>query len=115
MERVYLGIYTEDRTLAFDLLDTKSAGVGQKSEILPGTTLRCTDWNIQKSFGVPEFLGFVIDASVAIEVGLLTNWLYTKVCDKKIDKLIINRREVVEISRDSIRYALEETITKEKS
>ena len=65
---------------------------------------------VRKSFGIPEILQFIVDASVNVEIGLFSAWLYDKVKDRPVERIIINRRVITEITEEGIRRVLEEEI-----
>ncbi|MDO9181138.1 MAG: hypothetical protein Q7U04_01955 [Bacteriovorax sp.] len=108
---IRIDIETHDKKLGFDL-----AGVG--SSLTSGTIVETPDGLkieyegtlMRKALGFPEVLQFIVDASTNVELGLLAAWLYDKVNGRKIEKIVINRRVVTQITRDGIRQVLEEEI-----
>lgn len=106
--KVPLNISTHDRRLGFDL-----AGIGNtlKSGTVVdapgGVRLEYHGTIAYKSFGIPEVLEFVVDASVATEIGLFTAWLYDKVKTRPVEKITIRETVITEISETSIRETLQ--------
>ena len=101
-----LKIETHDTRLGFDIaaFDTiVDAPGGAKVEY------RCM--HVCKSIDIPRILEFIVDASEAIDVGLFTAWLYSKVKDKPVVKITIRSSEITEITEGNIRKVLEEEIT----
>jgi hypothetical protein len=109
--RVQLDIETHDRRLGFDIAGVKnSLTAGTTVEVPGGATVEYRGSIVRKSFGIPEILQLVVDVAKGVEVGLLAAWLYDKVKGKEVEKIIINRRVVTEITADGIRQVLEEEI-----
>ena len=109
--RVQLDIETHDRRLGFDIagVDNKLSS-GAVVDVPGGAKVIFQGMIVRKSFGIPEILQFIVDASVNIEIGLFSAWLYDKVKDKPVDRIIINRRVITEITERGIRQVLEEEI-----
>jgi hypothetical protein len=63
-----------------------------------------------KIFGIPEMLEFVVDASIATDVGLFTAWLYDKVKSRPVEKITIRDTVITEITEASIRETLQREI-----
>src|SRR5690348_1628327 len=105
-----LEIETHDRRLAFEILGSTNISLGDTLDAPGGVHLKYQGSLIRKAFGIPEVLQFILDASVNIELGLFGAWLYDKVKSKEIERIIINRRVVTEITAEGIRQVLEEEV-----
>jgi len=57
-------------------------------------------------------LKFILTIVEGIGVGLYSNWLYEIIKGKPIQKLVINRKEVLEITSEAIRLTIEEEMKK---
>lgn len=110
--RFHLEIETSDRRIAFELLGNKTIGPGVKAQV-PGGTLVLESMHMRKALNVPELLQFIVDISKDIDLALFATWLYDKVKEKPIERITINRREITEISADTIRNVVEEEIKRE--
>lgn len=75
-----------------------------------GVSLQYEGSLVRKSVGIPEVLQFIVDASISTDLGLFGAWLYDKVKSKEVERIIINRRVVTEITADGIRQVLEEEV-----
>jgi len=113
--KIPLKIETHDRSLGFEM-----AGIGNKLspgtivDIPGGAKLQYESTYIRKEVGIPEILGFIVEASITIDLSLLAAWLYQKVQDKEVEKIVIRNTEITEINEGSIRKVLEQEITIEK-
>jgi hypothetical protein len=109
--KIKLQIETDDRMLGFDIAgidnDLKS---GTAISIPGGASIEYEGSFIQKSLGIPEILQFIVDASVTVDLSLFAAWLYDKVKDKPIERIVVNRRVITDISAHCIRQAIEEEI-----
>ena len=109
--RIPLHIETHDRRLGFEIAGTgNSLNAGTVVSLPGGATLEYQGSLVRKAFGIPEVLNFVLDASISLDLGLLGAWLYDKVKDKEVERIIINRRVITEITPQGIRQVLEEEI-----
>jgi hypothetical protein len=109
--KLNLEIETHDRRIGFDIAaigNTLTAGT--IIEAPGGAKVEYKGTIVRRSVGIPEVLQFVIDASVNLELTLLGTWLYEKVQHRKVERMLVNRREVVEISPTGITRVLEEEI-----
>lgn len=107
---IQLDIETHDRHLGFEIADSSSLNSGLIINAPGGVTLRFQGSLVYKAVGIPEVLQFIVDASINIDLGLFGAWLYDKVKDKHVERIIINRRVVTEITPHGIRQVLEEEI-----
>lgn len=105
-----LKIETHDRHLGFEMLGSNSHSIGDTVELPGGATLEFQGSLVRKSVGIPELLKFLLDTSLGVDIGLLSAWLYDKVKGKDVERIVINRRVVTEITEDGIRQVLEEEI-----
>src|SRR5690606_27180555 len=109
--RVQLDIETHDRRLGFDIAGVgNSLSAGTRVDVPGGAKIVLQGAIVRKGFGIPEVLQFVVDAAVSIEIGLFSAWLYDKVKDRPVERIVINRRVVTEITEHGIRQVLEEEI-----
>ncbi len=108
-----LHIETHDRHLGFEIAESSSLKSGLTIQAPGGVALKYEGSLIRKSVGIPEVLQFIVDASVNIDLALFGAWLYDKVKDKNVERVIINRRVVTEITAEGIRQALEEEMRRE--
>jgi hypothetical protein len=107
--KVQLQIETHDRSLGFKIAGVYNALTsGTIIDVQEGVSIEYEGSLIRKSFGIPEILQFVIDASVNVDLALLGAWLYEKVKDKPVERIIVNRRVVTEITEKGIYQAIEE-------
>lgn len=79
-------------------------------DVQEGVSIKYVGALIRNSFRIPEILQFVIDASVNVDLALLGTWLYGKVKDKPVERIIVNRRVFTEITAQGIRQAIEKEI-----
>ena len=106
-----LRIETHDKRLGFDIAGIgNSLSSGTVVEVPGGAKLAYQSTYVRKAFGIPEILEFIVDASITIDIGLFSAWLYEKVKDKAVEKIVIRRKEVIEITEGNIRKVLEEDI-----
>lgn len=109
--KITLGIETHDRLLGFEMAGVdNSLKAGTTIEIPGGCTIEYEGSLVRKSMGIPEVLQFVVDASITVDLALLATWLYEKVKAKPVDRIIISRRVLTEITEEGIRQAFEEEI-----
>ena len=105
-----LHIETHDRHLAFEMLGANSTTRGDTIDAPGGVSLEYEGSLVRKAFGIPEVLQFVLDTSINVEIGLFSAWLYDKVKGKDVERIIVNRRVITEITSEGIRQVLEEEI-----
>ncbi len=109
--RVRLDIETHDRRLGFDIAGVgNSLSAGTTVDAPGGAKVVFQGMIVRKGFGIPEVLQFIVDAAVGVEIGLLSAWLYDKVKDRPVERIVINRRVITEITAHGIRQVLEEEI-----
>lgn len=109
--KLQLKIETHDKRLGFDIAAVgNSLSSGTVVEVPGGAKLEYQSTYVRKALGIPEILEFIVDASVTVDLGLLSAWLYDKVKDKPVERIVIRRKEITEITEGNIRKALEEEI-----
>jgi hypothetical protein len=109
--KVPVHISTHDRRLGFDLAGIgNSLKSGTVVDAPGGVRLEYHGTMAYKSFGIPEMLEFVVDASIATDVGLFTAWLYDKVKSRPVEKITIRDTVITEITEASIRETLQREI-----
>jgi len=109
--KIPLQIETHDKRLGFDIAGKgNTLSSGAVVEAPGGVRVEYHGSLVRKSFGFPEVLQFIVDASVNVELGLFSAWLYDKVRNKEVERITIRRTEITEISEGNIRQVLEEEI-----
>jgi len=113
--QIPLKIETHDRRIGFDIAAVgNSLSSGTVVDAPGGAKLTYKGAYLQRSFGVAEVLEFIVEASVTIDLSLFATWLYQKVHDKPVKKIVIRNEEITEINENNIRKVLEQEITIEK-
>jgi hypothetical protein len=110
MRQIPLEIETHDRRLGFSLLEAQRIGPGTAFDAPGGVRLECKGILARKALDITEILKFVVDLSLQIDINLFAAWLYGKVQGSRVTKIVIERREIIEITEDRIRQVLEEVI-----
>ena len=109
--KIQLQIETHDRMLGFEMAGIDNTLKSGTAVSIPGgASIEYEGSFVRKSLGIPEILQFIVDASVNVDLALLGAWLYDKVKDKPVEKIVINRRVITEITAQGIRQAIEEEI-----
>ena len=104
-------IATHDKYLGPHIMgDGETYTSGYVIDVPGGAKLEYEGMRIQKAFGVPEVLDFIVEASTTIDLGLFSAWLYQKVNGKEVEKIIIRKRVITEITPENIRKVIEEEI-----
>ncbi|GGB79314.1 hypothetical protein GCM10011352_01220 [Marinobacterium zhoushanense] len=112
--KIPIEIHSHNHNLGFEFIESKSLSSGA-SIVVPGDAkVEFQGALIRKSVGIPEVLQFIVDASVTIDLGLFSSWLYDKVKSSNVEKIVIRRREITEITAEGIRKVLEEEIESSK-
>lgn len=109
--KIQLDIETHDRRLGFDIagIDNRLTS-GTVIDLPGGGTLEFQGALVRKAVGIPEVLQFIVEKSVDIDIGLFSAWLYDKVKSRPVERIIINRRVITEITENGIKQVLEEEI-----
>ncbi|MEO5765335.1 MAG: hypothetical protein ABIR52_08515 [Casimicrobiaceae bacterium] len=109
--RIDLDIETHDRSLGFDIagVDGKLRS-GAIVKVPGGASLEYRGSLVRKAVDIPEVLKFIVDASVNVDLGILSAWLYDKVKTKSVERIVMSRRVITEITQDRIRQVLVEVI-----
>lgn len=109
--KVPLQISTHDLRLGFDLAGIGNTLTSGTAVDAPGgVRLEYHGTMAWKSFGIPEVLEFVVDASVTTDLALFAAWLYDKVTKRHVEKITIRDTVVTEISEESIRETLQREV-----
>ena len=109
--KIPLHIETHDRKIGFDIAAIgNTLKSGTIVEVPGGAKLEYQGTYGYRAIGFSEILQFVVHASITIDLGLFSAWLYEKVKNKPVERIIINRKEITEITEDNIRKTLEEEI-----
>lgn len=112
--RLQLDIETHDPRLGFDIAATgNTLKAGTVVEIPGGASIEYQGSLARKSVGIPEVLHFLVDAAKTVDLSLLAAWLYDKVKEKEVERIVLNRRVITEITKDGIRQVLEEEFKSE--
>lgn len=106
-------IHTHDNKIVFDLLGKSRISVDDEVEIEGGFRIKYSGGFIRKSFGFPSIENFVVTFSSGVTAGLVANWLFNKLKDKRVEKLLIERIEV-KVDEGEIKSVLTEKITYQK-
>jgi len=65
---------------------------------------------IRKAIDIPEIIQYILQLAADIDVGLFPAWLYDKLKSRSVERVIINRVEITEITDNSIRRVITEQI-----
>lgn len=104
-------IETHDKMVGFNIAAIENSLTAGTIVEAPGNIkIEYQGSYIQKAFGIPEILNFVVEASVTVDLSLFATWLYSKVKDSPVEKIIIHRKEITVITESNIRKVLEEEI-----
>jgi hypothetical protein len=106
---IRLRIDTDDRRLAFDLMNNPpSVGSGSSTAIPGDATLTLESLFVRKALGLPETLEFVLNLGTGVGSGLVANWLYGRLKNRNVVLRI--EEEEVQIEEGEIRKALSRII-----
>lgn len=106
-----LHIETYDRSLGFDIAAVgNTLRSGTVVDVPGGAKLLYQGTLVRKAVGIPEVLQFIVDASIYVDLALLATWLYDKIRSKPVERIVINRTVITEISEDRIRQVLIEEV-----
>ncbi|MDH3997537.1 MAG: hypothetical protein OET90_01745 [Desulfuromonadales bacterium] len=106
-----LKIETYDRRLGSDIAGVgNSLSSGTIVDVPGGGKIEYITTRGCKAPGIPEVLEFIVEASTTIELGLISAWLYDKVKSKPVEKIVVRRRVITEITEENIREVIEEEI-----
>ena len=108
-----ISIYTHDNRLAFDLLGKSQAHAGDLIELGQGVSLSYKGTSIRKALGFPEIIMLSASIPTGVVAGILANWLWEKLKDRKVTKIEIDRT-TVELDKGEIKRVIEERITKKQ-
>ncbi len=85
---------------------------GEVFDLNNDTRIRLRDVTEHRAMDFPSVLNFVVEASAAMEVGLITTWLYDKCKASGIDEIDIEEEKVKIVTTASIEKALGEELRK---
>jgi hypothetical protein len=110
--KIHLQIETHDPLgLAFDIAGKDNSLSARTIVEAPGNVrVELQPIRLRRSFGIPEALQFVVDTSIVVDLSLFSAWLYDKVKDRPVERIIVRRTVITEISEEKIRQVLEEEI-----
>jgi hypothetical protein len=107
--KIPLQLETHDRRLGFEIAGKgNSLSSGTIVDAPGGVRMEYQGSLVGKSFGIPEVLQFGVDVGVNVELGLFSAWLYDKIKNKPVERVIVRRTVITEISERNIRQVLEE-------
>ena len=114
--KISLQIVTHDHRLGFAIAGKgNSLSAGALVDAPGNVQIEYQGSSLRKSLGIPEVLQFVVDTSVAVEIALFSAWLYDKVKNTQVERIIVHRTVITEITEGNIRQTLEEEIESFKS
>jgi hypothetical protein len=105
---IRIEIHTQDNRLVSDLLGTRRVSVGQQVEMVDGATLTYQGRTGRKAFGCPVVEPFLLASATtltAAAVQAAAKWLWAKLKDRKVDKLVIEGDEI-SVDEEEIAQAL---------
>ncbi len=102
-------IHTNDNFLVFDLFGKSSIHQDDEIQITEQVRLKYNGSSIRKAVGFQEIANFVLTFGSGVASGVVANWLYDKLKEKKVEKLVIERTEV-EIEQGEIKRVIEEKL-----
>lgn len=109
--RLPIEIETTDIKLGFDIAGKNGTlKIGSVVDAPGDTRIEFRRAIERRAFDIPSILQFVVDASVTIELSLFSAWLYDKIKDRTVTKIRIGRKEITEITPETIKKTLEEEI-----
>jgi hypothetical protein len=91
-------------------MGSRSLRTGSATQAPGGCGVEFDGALIRKSLGIPEVLQFLVDASVTIDLGLFSAWLYDKVKNSNVERIVVRKKEITEITEEGIRRIIEEEI-----
>lgn len=99
--------------ILFELLETNKVGDGDSVELPGGANIRyvSSSWIEKRSLGTsaaPVFR-FILSQLDGIAIGIVSAWLYDKLKGTDVRAIRIERR-TVELTRDGIQRAIEESL-----
>lgn len=99
-----------DRQLPFLILGSSSMQSGMVIDAPGGAKLQYNGTLIRKSIGIPEVSQYILQVAVDIDVGLFSAWLYDKLRSRSVERVLINRVEILDVGESSILRVISEQI-----
>lgn len=107
---IAIGIESFDRQLPFLIADSSTIQQGMVIYVPGGAKLHFQGGLVRKAVDIPEVSQYILQLAVDIDVGLFSAWLYEKLKSRSVERVIINRVEITEITENSIRRVITEQI-----
>lgn len=109
--QIPISIETFDRDLAFAFAGEDGVLRADTPVHAPGAAAVTYEGSlIRKGIEFPEVVKLVVDVTIAIDTGLFSAWLYDVLKGRSVEKVVINRRIITEITKDGIRQVIDEEI-----
>ncbi len=106
-----IDIFTTEKNLASHLLEKENPSKGDETEMSGGFTVKYPRMQPVKKAGEEEGIRILLDLVTSVGGGVAANWIWDKIKDKDVEKLIIER-EVVEKEEGEIKRVIKEKIEK---
>jgi len=107
-----IDIFTTEKNLVSDLLEKENPSKGDETEMSGGFTVKYPKMQPIKKAGEEEGIKIAISFLRNVGAIVVANWIWDKIKDKDIKKLIIER-EVVEKEEGEVKEVIKEKIEKE--
>ncbi len=107
---IAIDIESFDRQLPFLIADSSTIQQGMVIDAPGGAKLHFQGGLIRKAVDIPEISQYILQLAVDIDVGLFSAWIYDKLKSRSVERVIINRVEITEITENSIRRVITEQI-----
>jgi len=109
MLTLQIEIHTFDNRLVSDFLNKSSISKGDEAIISDQAKIRYEGSYGRKAIGFPEIVYFTLTFLSGVSASVIANWLYEKLKGKKIDKIIIDKTEVI-LDKEEITKVIKEKI-----
>jgi hypothetical protein len=73
-----------------------------------GVEIKYLGPRLTKSFGIPEALCFIVHLAETVDLALASAAIYEKFNGKSINRIVINRRTVTNITKEGIQQVIKE-------
>jgi len=107
---ISVDIESFDRQLPFLISDSNSMQRGMVIDVPGGAQLHFKGTLVRKAIGIPEISQYILQLAVDIDVGLFSAWLYDKLRSRSVERALIIRVEILEITENNIRRVISEQI-----
>lgn len=97
-----------DRQLPFLISGSSSMQRGMVIGAPGGAELHYKGTRVRKAIDIPEISQYILQLAVDVDVGLFSAWLYDKLRSHSVERVVINRVEVLEITENMIRRVISE-------